>query len=43
MYHKVIIFHVICTNNVWARERERETLSAFRICMCDVNVGEKKE
>jgi hypothetical protein len=25
------------------RERERESLSAFRICICDVNVEEKKE
>jgi len=24
-------------------EWERDFLSAFRICICDVNVGEKKE
>ena len=41
MYHKVIIFYVICTNNVQARERE--TLRVYGICMCDVNVRRKKE
>ncbi len=24
------------------RERENESLSAFRMCTCDVNVGEKE-
>lgn len=49
MYRQVIIFHVICTNNVRAWEREsagRRKSVSFRLSsvyVYDVNVGGKKE
>lgn len=40
MYRKVIIFHVICTNNSWAREKKEKKLDY--LFMIDVNAKKKE-